>query len=157
VLVDGTDADIIELLQLDARRGQQDIASRVHLSQPAVAERIKKIEERGLIRGYVARVDPTKLGQDVTAFVGVGISHPKYFDGFAKRVAALPEILEAHRVAGRESYLLKIRTTNTRTLDDILIRVLRTIPGVTRTETTVVLASIKEETFVPVLRKEEAP
>jgi len=155
--VDGTDADIIELLQLDARRGQQDIASRVHLSQPAVAERIKKIEERGLIRGYVARVDPTKLGQDVTAFVGVGISHPKYFDGFAKRVAALPEILEAHRVAGRESYLLKIRTTNTRTLDDILIRVLRTIPGVTRTETTVVLASIKEETFVPVLRKEEAP
>lgn len=155
--MDGTDADIIELLQLDARRGQQDIASRVHLSQPAVAERIKKIEERGLIRGYVARVDPTKLGQDVTAFVGVGISHPKYFDGFAKRVAALPEILEAHRVAGRESYLLKIRTTNTRTLDDILIRVLRTIPGVTRTETTVVLASIKEETFVPVLRKEEAP
>lgn len=155
--MDPTDADIIELLQQDARRTQLDIAHRVKLSQPAVAERIRKIEERGLIRGYVARVDPTKLGQDVTAFVGVNISHPKYFDGFARRVDALPEILEAHRVAGRESYLLKIRTTNTRTLDDLLIRVLRTIPGVTRTETTVVLASIKEETFVPVPRREEAP
>jgi Lrp/AsnC family leucine-responsive transcriptional regulator len=155
--VDGTDADIVELLQQDARRTQQDIAHRVKLSQPAVAERIRKLEERGLIRGYVARVDPIKLGQDVTAFVGVSISHPKYFDSFAKRVDGLPEILEAHRVAGRESYLLKIRTTNTRTLDDLLIRVLRTIPGVTRTETTVVLASIKEETFVPVARNEEAP
>lgn len=152
--VDAVDAEIIELLQIDARRTQQDIAHRVSLSQPAVAERIKKIEERGLIVGYAARVDPAKLGQDITAFVGVGISHPKYFEGFAKRVAALPHIQEAHRVAGRDSYLLKIRTPNTTTLDDILVRVLRTIPGVTRTETTVVLASIKEETFVPVASKE---
>ncbi len=152
-----TDADIVELLQQDARRTQLDIAHRVKLSQPAVAERIKKLEERGVVTGYVARVDPGKLGQDITAFVGVGISHPKYFDGFAKRVAALPEIQEAHRVAGRDSYLLKIRTTTTRTLDDILVRVLRTIPGVTRTETTVVLASVKEETFVPVSRPQEAP
>lgn len=153
--VDATDAEIVELLQLDARRTQQDIAHRVKLSQPAVAERIKKLEERGIVIGYGARVDPGKLGQDITAFVGVGISHPKYFEGFAKRVSALPEIQEAHRVAGRDSYLLKIRTTNTRTLDDILVRVLRTIPGVTRTETTVVLASVKEETFVPVSRPEE--
>jgi Lrp/AsnC family leucine-responsive transcriptional regulator len=58
--------------------------------------------------------------------------------------------LEAHRVVGRDSYLLKIRTTNTETLDALLVGILRTIPGVTRTETTVVLASIKEETFVPV-------
>ena len=125
------------------------------LSQPAVAERIRKLEERGVITGYVARVDPVKLGQDVTAFVGVGIAHPKYFDAFAKRVHELPEILEAHRVAGRESYLLKVRTTNTRTLDHLLVRVLRTIPGVTRTETTVVLASVKEDTFVSAAQPEE--
>jgi Lrp/AsnC family leucine-responsive transcriptional regulator len=152
--MDAVDGEIIELLQRDARRTQADIAQRVKLSQPAVAERIKKLEERGLIVGYTARVDHTQLGKDITAFVGVGISHPKYFEGFAKRVAALDEILEAHRVAGRDSYLLKIRTTNTRTLDDILVHVLRTIPGVTRTETTVVLASIKEETFVPATNPE---
>ena len=88
--------------------------------------------------------------------MGVAISHPKHFDVFAKRIAALDEILEAHRVAGRSSYLLKIRTTNTATLDALLIGILRTIPGVTRTETTVVLASIKEETFVPVPRGEQS-
>ena len=154
--VDSVDAEIIELLQRDGRRTQQDIAQRVKLSQPAVADRIKKLEERNIITGYAARVDPLTLGQDITAFVGVAISHPKHFDAFAKRIAALDEILEAHRVAGRSSYLLKIRTTNTATLDALLIGILRTIPGVTRTETTVVLASIKEETFVPVPRGEKS-
>jgi Lrp/AsnC family leucine-responsive transcriptional regulator len=153
--MDRKDVEIIEALQRDGRRTQHEIAQRAGLSQPAVAERIRKLEERGVITGYAARVDPTKLGQDVTAFVGVGISHPKYFDSFARRVGELPEVLEAHRVAGRDSYLLKVRTTNTRTLDHLLVRVLRTTPGVTRTETTVVLASVKEDTFVPVAGREE--
>jgi Lrp/AsnC family leucine-responsive transcriptional regulator len=153
--MDPKDAEIVEALQRDGRRTQQEIAQRVKLSQPAVAERIRKLEERGVILGYTARVDPSKLGQDVTAFVGVGISHPKYFEAFSRRVGELPEILEAHRVAGRDSYLLKVRTMNTHALDHLLIRVLRTIPGVTRTETVVVLASIKEDTFVPVAPREE--
>lgn len=154
--MDAVDAEILELLQRDARRTQQDIAQRVRLSQPAVAERIRKLEERGIITGYAAKVDPLKLGKDITAFVGVGISHPKYFDGFARKLEELPEILEAHRVAGRDSYVLKIRTENTRTLDELLVRVIRTIPGVTRTETTVVLASVKEDTFIPASGPKEA-
>jgi Lrp/AsnC family leucine-responsive transcriptional regulator len=152
--VDAKDHEILDALQRDGRCTQQEIAQKVRLSQPAVAERIRKLEERGVITGYVARVDPAKLGKDVTAFVGVGISHPKYFDGFAKRIEDLPEILEAHRIAGRDSYLLKVRTKNTRTLDDLLVHVLRIVPGVTRTETTVVLASIKEDTFVPPSKEE---
>lgn len=155
--MDPKDLEILVALQQDGHCTQQEIAQRVTLSQPAVAERIRKLEERGVITGYVARVDPVQLGNDVTAFVGVGISHPKYFDGFARRVAEIPEIQEAHRIAGRDSYLLKVRTRNTRTLDQLLVGVLRTMPGVTRTETTVVLASIKEETFVPVLHAEEEP
>jgi Lrp/AsnC family leucine-responsive transcriptional regulator len=151
------DAEIIEALQRDGRCTQQEIATRVRLSQPAVAERIKKLEDRGVITGYVARVDPVKLGQDVTAFVGVAISHPKYFESFERRIGELGEVLEAHRVAGKESYILKVRTTNTRTLDHLLVRVLRTIPGVTRTETTVVLSSVKEDSFVQVTHEEEEP
>jgi Lrp/AsnC family leucine-responsive transcriptional regulator len=100
-------------------------------------------------------VDPAKLGLEVTAFVGVALSHPKYFEAFDRRVRELPEVLEAHRVAGRDSYLLKVRLPTTRHLDHLLVRVLRTIPGVTRTETTVVLASLKEDTFVPVAFEEE--
>lgn len=148
--MDPIDQQILDLLQDDARTTQQEIARRVKLSQPSVAERIRKLEEQGIITGYVATVDARRLGRDITAFIGVGIEHPKYFDGFARKVLAHPDILEAHRVAGSDSYLLKIRTVNTGTLDALLIGYLRTIPGVTRTDTTIVLSSLKEETHIHV-------
>ena len=88
-------------------------------------------------------------------FVGVGIEHPKFFDGFTKKVKGLDEVLECHRVAGEDSYLLKVKTRNTRTLDRLLVRVLRTLPGVTRTQTTIVLATIKEETYVAAAQAEQ--
>ena len=146
--MDAIDTQIVELLQVDARCTQERIAKKVGLSQPSVAERIRKLEERRVITGYAAKVDPRKLGKDVTAFVGVGIEHPKYFDAFAKRVEGLDEVLECHRVAGQDSYLLKVRTANTGTLDRLLVEDLRTLPGVTRTHTTIVLCSVKEETHV---------
>jgi Lrp/AsnC family leucine-responsive transcriptional regulator len=146
--MDHADSRIVDLLQRNARTTQSELARAVGLSQPAVAERIRKLEERGVITGYAARVDATKLGIDVAAFIGVGIEHPKFFEGFTKKVKDLDEVLECHRVAGEDSYLLKVKTRNTRTLDHLLVEVLRTIPGVTRTQTTIVLASIKEDTFV---------
>ena len=148
--MDALDHSILDLLQRDGRATQLEISRTVGLSQPAVAERIRKLEEKGVITGYTARVDAKKLGKDITAFIGVTIEHPKYFEGFAKKVMALPEILEAHRVAGQDSYILKVKTANTRTLDQLLVETLRTIAGVTRTNTTIVLSSIKEETHVQV-------
>jgi Lrp/AsnC family leucine-responsive transcriptional regulator len=152
--MDELDYRIVDLLQRDGRATQLEISRAVGLSQPAVAERIRKLEEREVITGYAARVDATKLGKDITAFIGVSIEHPKYFDGFAKKVLAMPEVLEAHRVAGQDSYILKVRTSNTRTLDSLLVETLRTISGVTRTHTTIVLSSIKEETYVHVSPEE---
>jgi Lrp/AsnC family leucine-responsive transcriptional regulator len=146
--MDELDSRIVDLLQRDGRATQLEISRTVGMSQPAVAERIRKLEEKGVITGYAARVDPAKLGKDITAFIGVSIEHPKYFDGFARKVLAMPEVLEAHRVAGQDSYILKVRTSNTKTLDTLLVETLRTISGVTRTHTTIVLSSIKEETYV---------
>ncbi len=146
--MDRADRLIVDLLQRNARTTQSELSRAVGLSQPAVAERIRKLEERGIVTGYGARVDAAELGIDVAAFIGVGIEHPRFFDGFAKKVKGLDEVLECHRVAGEDSYLLKVKTRNTRSLDRLLVQVLRTIPGVTRTHTTIVLASIKEETFV---------
>jgi Lrp/AsnC family transcriptional regulator, leucine-responsive regulatory protein len=148
--MDSLDYRILDMLQRDGRATQLEISRAVGLSQPAVAERIRKLEERGVITGYTAKVDATRLGKDITAFIGVNIEHPKYFDGFAKKVMALPEVLEAHRVAGQDSYILKVKTANTKTLDQLLVETLRTISGVTRTHTTIVLTSIKEETLVQV-------
>ena len=146
--MDVTDTRLVSLLQENGRATQLELAKDIGLSQPATAERIRKLEERGVIKGYAAQVDATKLGKDVTAFIGVSIEHPKYFDAFAKKVLAHPDVLEAHRVAGGDSYLLKVKTANTGTLDKLLVEELRTIAGVTRTHTTIVLSSVKESTVV---------
>ena len=146
--LDPLDLKILDRLQADGRATQQEIAREVGLSQPAVAERIRKLEERGVIQGYVARVDASMLGNDITAFVGVSIEHPRYFEAFTKKVVQLKDVLEVHRVAGQDSYLLKVRTKNTRTLDTLLVERIRVIPGVTRTQTTIVLTSAKESTHV---------
>ncbi|MGQ0508522.1 MAG: Lrp/AsnC family transcriptional regulator [Myxococcaceae bacterium] len=148
--MDGIDHTLVQLLQADGRATQLELARAVGLSQPAVADRIRKLEEKEIIVGYAARVDATKLGKDVTAFIGVNIEHPKYFEGFARKVLALQDVLECHRVAGQDSYLLKVKTQNTRSLDQLLVETLRTIPGVTRTNTTIALTSIKEDVRVHV-------
>ncbi len=147
--MDAIDREILDLLQADARTTQAQIARKVGLSQPSVAERVRKLEESGVVTGYVARVDPRRLGMDITAFISVDVGHPKHFEGFARRVMEMPEVLECHRVAGKESYVLKVRTQDTRSLDRLLVEELRLIQGVTRTQTTIVLASVKEETRVP--------
>ena len=148
--MDAVDAKILELLQRDSHLTQARIAREVGLSQPSVADRIRKLEEARVITGYAARVDPKKLGKDITAFISVDIDHPRHFEGFARRVMSLDEILECHRVAGAESYVLKVRTGDTGALDRLLVERLRTVPGVTRTHTTIVLASVKEETRISV-------
>jgi Lrp/AsnC family leucine-responsive transcriptional regulator len=154
--VDAIDLRILEILQRDARATQQEIARRVRLSQPSVADRIHKLEARGIILGYIAKVDPAQLGKDITAFVGVGISHPRHFDHFGKKILALPDVLECHRVAGGDSYLLKVRTENTRSLDRLLVEEIRAIPGVYRTETTLVLSSIKEDLALSINAEQES-
>ena len=148
--MDTADQRIVQRLQEDARATQAELAREVGLSQPAVAERIRKLEERGVITGYTAKVDATRLGKDITAFIGVNIEHPRYFEQFAEAVLQMEDVLECHRVAGEDSYLLKVKTANTGTLDDLLVGALRTLPGVTRTHTTIVLRSIKEDTRIQV-------
>jgi Lrp/AsnC family leucine-responsive transcriptional regulator len=151
--MDLIDHRLVQRLQQDGRATQLELARDVGLSQPSVAERLRKLEERGVITGYAAKVDAKQLGKDITAFVGVSIEHPRYFERFAEAVLSLDDVLECHRVAGEDSYLLKVKTADTRTLDDLLVKTLRTLPGVTRTQTTIVLRSIKEETRIHVAKE----
>lgn len=146
--MDAIDIHILERLQHDGRATQLELAREVGLSQPSVAERIRKLEERGIIKGYAARVDASALGKEITAFVGVSIEHPRYMDEFAAAVQRLDDILECHRVAGEYSYLLKVKCANPAALDDLLVGFLRTLAGVTRTHTTIALRSIKESMLV---------
>ena len=150
--MDPIDYRILDLLQRDARTTQVQIASAVGLSQPSVAERIRKLDASGAVLGYVARLDPRALGNDIRAFVGVRVAHPRHHESFIKRIQQVSQVLECHRVAGLDSYLLKVVTRNTEALDELLTETLRRIPGVTRTTSTIVLTTVKETTVVPVAR-----
>ncbi len=153
---DPIDYRILDLLQRDARTTQVQIAAAVGLSQPSVADRIRKLDASGAVLGYVARLDPKVMGNDIRAIVGVRILHPRHHDAFIKRIEQIPEVLECHRVAGLDSYLLKVVARDTEALDDLLSDTLRRIPGVTRTTTTIVLATVKETTAVPLPLEEPA-
>ena len=155
--MDPIDYRILDLLQRDARTTQAQIAAAVGLSQPSIADRIKKLDASGAVVGYVARLDPRRMGNDIRAFIGVRISHPRHHDAFARRIQQVPEVLECHRVAGLDSYLLKVVARNTEALDQLISGTLRRLAGVTRTTTTIALATVKETTEVPLPSSQEEP
>ena len=155
--MDHIDYRILDLLQRDARTTQVQIAEAVGLSQPSVADRIRKLDQSGAVLGYVARLDARRMGNDIRAFIGVRVSHPRHHEGFTRRIQQIPDVLECHRVAGLDSYVLKVVSRNTETLDDLISGTLRRLPGVTRTTTTIVLATVKETTVVPLQDEHPAP
>lgn len=145
--MDPIDLQILTLLQDNCKLPLARIGERVGLSAPSVIERIKKLEESGCIVGYRAIIDARRLGKDVTAFVGVSVGDPRRIDGFESEVVQLDEVLECHHVTGQHTFLLKVKTANTSSLEQ-LIRAIRSIEGVDRTETMVVLSTHMERTQV---------
>ena len=141
--LDEIDLRLLEMLQEHGRTSQHDLAVAVGLSSPAVGERMRKLEERGIIRQFTAVVDPKLLGRDVTAFIFTGIAGSQYYPEFRRRVAEHPEVLECHSVTGQGSHLLKIRTSSTSTLEGLLAEI-QSWPGVQWTTTSIVLSTIKE-------------
>jgi Lrp/AsnC family leucine-responsive transcriptional regulator len=142
-LLDNIDLKILSILQNNGRCHLAEIAKEVDLSSPAVMERVKKLETSGIIKGYQAVLDPKKVGKDVTAFVGVSVAHQKYIDGFAATMMRQSDVLECHHVTGEESFILKVKTTNTDSLEKLLGDI-RSLEGVTGTVTKMVLSSVKE-------------
>src|SRR5437870_13730264 len=108
-MIDEIDSKIIELLQDNARIAQADVARAVGLAPSAVLERIRKLEARGVIRGYTALVDPHAVDQAMLAFVAVRSEQAPGDDSVAAALAQCPEVLEVHHVAGDDCYLLKVR------------------------------------------------
>ncbi len=131
------------MLQENGRTSQHDLAVAVGLSSPAVGERLRKLEERGIIRRFAAVLDPKLLGRDVTAFLAVGIAGSSYYEEFRERVLAHPEVLECHSITGQGSHLLKVRTDSTSGLEGLLAEI-QSWPGVQWTNTSIVLSTIKE-------------
>src|SRR5438876_3166468 len=114
---DAIDLQILTILQEHGRIALTKLAEQVGLSAPSVIERVKKLEDSGIISGYHASVDARKLGKDVTAFIGVSISDPRTIGLFEETVQLLDDILECHHVTGEHTVLLKVKTDNTASLE----------------------------------------
>jgi Lrp/AsnC family leucine-responsive transcriptional regulator len=153
--LDATDLRILDLLQENCKRPLAAIGEKVGLSAPAVTERIHKLEQAGVITGYVALLDGRSLGLDVTAFIGVSIGHPRLIDAFEREIEGLDDVLECHHVTGGPTLMLKAKTENTETLEELIDRV-RSIEGVTRTETMIVLSTRAERVRIPLIGADAA-
>ncbi len=145
---DALDIAILDLLQENCKQPLSAIGERVGLSAPAVVERIHKLEDAGVIRGYTAVLDARLLGRDVTAFIGVKVAHPRSVEDFLREMLPVEEVLECHHVTGAHTLLLKVKTPTTATLERLIDRI-RSVEGVTETETMVVLSTQTERWRLP--------
>src|SRR3954451_1770193 len=143
-MIDETDGIILGLLQDNARISQADVARAVGLAPSAVLERIRKLEGRGVIRGYTALIDPHAVDQGMLAFVSVKSEEAPGDDSVARALAQCPEVLELHHVAGDDCYLLKVRARDAEHVGQLLRHRFGRIPGVVSTRTTIVLETVKE-------------
>jgi Lrp/AsnC family leucine-responsive transcriptional regulator len=148
--MDSTDRKILNILQSDARTPNAELARQVGMAPSAVLERVRKLEEKGVIRGYEARLNPKALDYGLLAFVLVRtderIGHPDSEQALTR----IPEVQEVHHVAGQDCFLLKVRVANTDALQVLLRDQIGTIDTVRSTNTTIVLQTVKEVATIPV-------
>lgn len=145
--LDSIDARILEILQREGRASHSAIAEEVGLSQPSVHERVRKLEQHGVIRGYTALVDPEAVDLSVLAFISV--RHNIKDEEMSRSVGQVPNVLEVHHIAGDDCLLVKVRCRAPGDLEHVLDRLWGT-GGVASTKTTIVLSSYKETSVLPV-------
>ncbi len=146
--LDAIDTRLLNELQADAKISLKRVGEKVGLSAPAVMERVRKLEQAGIIRGYHAQIDARAVGIDVTGLIGVMIKDPGRLQAFEAWVLDVPQVLECHHVTGGFTLMLKVKARNTSALES-LIRKIRSFSGVDGTETMIVLSTSVER--IPVL------
>jgi Lrp/AsnC family leucine-responsive transcriptional regulator len=148
--MDAIDRRLLIRLQHAGRETWAKLGETLGLTGPAVSERIHKLQQVGIIKGFTALVHPDSVGVVVTAFIGVSMERPAMRDAFLKRIAAIPEVQECHAVTGDDDFLLKVRCRSPHDLDRVVSEEIKGTPGVVRARTTVVLRTTKETTVVPI-------
>lgn len=146
--MDLVDREILRLLQENARTSNAEIARRVEMAPSAVLERIRKLEDRGVIEGYGARVNARAVGAGLTAFIFVRADERIGAVETAQRLAEVAGVQEVHHVAGEDCFLVKLRVSDTEVLGRLLREEVGSIPTVRATRTTIVLETVKESSVV---------
>lgn len=155
-MIDDTDRAILRIIQENARTSNAEIARQVGLAPSAIFQRIRKLEDTGVIVGYTARLDPRAVGYALVAFVMIQTGEGAHAVDIATQLGAIPEVQEVHRVVGEDCFFVKVRVRDTDALGQLLDERIQRIPSVANTRTTIVLRTAKETTQLP-LDLEEVP
>ena len=149
--IDGTDLRILEILQRDARTPIEALARQIGLTKTPAASRIRKLEERGVIQKYGARLNPEMIGLPVAAFLAVTLtSHSEQArKEFAQKVCALPNVLECHFITGETDVLLKVRVTSIADYQRDVIDMISRSGRVATMVTSIVMSTLKEDGALP--------
>lgn len=147
-MFDEKDLHILSLLQKNSRITAQEIGSEIQLSSPAVADRIKKLSDVGIIEQFTARLNSKKLGFDLLAFIALVSSSSDHYEDIINNSIKHPSVMECHSITGEGSHLLKVRITNSSALEKLLQEI-QGWPGVIRTHTSLVMTTYKEVFDLP--------
>lgn len=145
MIIDEIDSGILNCLEKNSRVTASDISKKVSLSIPAVSERIKKMEERGIIEKYTLKIRREAFGLKLLAMTFVNVTGMDNISTFREEIVKYPEVIECLHMAGEYDYLLKILVKDTEEFENFLMNKLKKIRGVDRTNTLIVLSTLKEE------------
>ena len=146
-MIDKIDIQILDRLQGDGRISASDIAKVVELSIPAVGERIKKLSEKNFIKTHTTILGHKEAGLDLTAYVFIISEHSDHYDKFVEKANECKAVMECHSITGGGSHILKVRVKNSQALEDLLYE-MQNWPGVSRTQSNIVLSTYKESTEI---------
>ena len=152
--IDKKDYLIINQLTKNARESASNIAELISMSVPAVTERIKKLQESGVIQGFSISLDNQKIGMDVSAFITILSESSAYFEEVVSQANNNPYVMKCYTTTGIGSHILLVRAEHTQSLEKLL-REIQSWPGVKRTETQLVLSSYKNINSLKLIQKEK--
>lgn len=147
--MDIQDIKVLEILQSDNRTSAGQIAEKIGLSVSAVGERIRRLNATGIIDHNRAIIDPHSISLGLCAYMFVDLGPSASDEAFVSAIEAIPEVLEAHHITGKHSWLIKLRVKDTAALQTLLTYHLKPIEGVQATESIIVLETAKETTELP--------
>ncbi len=152
-LLDDIDRTLLRALQEDARQTNTDLARRVELSATGLQKRLRRLEEAGIIMGYVAQVDREAVGYDMLCFVQVTLQRhdPDAVENFRREVQGMREVLECHHLTGEFDYLLKVIVRNRKHLEQFILHTLTPVRGMDKIRTSLVLSEIKALSAIPLI------
>jgi len=143
--MDHIDLRILELLKANSRIKFSEIKDEIQLSLPAISERIKKLEEHGIIDQYTVKVNRRKMGYNMLSFILVNIQEKEAIDEFRKLVNERDNILECYHLAGEYDYIIKIATKDNDELAEFITQTMKALPGHVKTNSVIVLSTVKEK------------